>query len=631
MTILDNETMNINEEQFESKSDQKKKIRERYKGISEDELDIIPAIPQDSFYDESKKKRVAVYARVSTDDPRQTSSYELQKNHYTDMVNHHSDWDLVDIYADEGISGTSLQHRDAFIRMIEDCKAGKIDLIVTKSVSRFARNVLDCIGYVRQLKAMNPPIGILFETENIFTLNANSEMSLSFIATLAQEESHNKSEIMNASIEMRFKRGIFLTPALLGYDQDDEGNLVINENEARIVRLIFFLYLYGYSSQQIADILTKLRCRTKKGNYSWNASSIVQILQNERHCGDVLARKTFTPNYLDHKSKKNNRDRNQYIQRDHHESIVSRDDFIAVQQKILNSRYGTQKFLPSLNTIKDGLLKGFVLINTKWAGFSAKDYIEASKSVNREETTKDEPTSERLPDDGDFDFRGFEVTRVQFINTAQSISIRISENFIFFNMEAINQFPKCQYVQLYIDPIEKLLAIKPCKKNEKYCVQWSRTIEGKLIGRQIFSSAFLPKLFEIMSWNKECKYKCIGNYKSSNKQEILIFNLSDYEVLMPKPSNNDSLNEVRPLITSGSKNIVAYPPEWSDSFGPAVYEHPYTNESKLLSEEDKEINEETVVYKNEELNITEPEEVHKEIKQLISYLGGEYDDQGIRE
>lgn len=100
---------------------------------------------------------------------------------------------------------------------------------------------------------------------------------------------------------------------------------------------------------------------------------------------------------------------------------------------------------------------------------------------------------------------------------------------------------------------------------------------------------------------------------------------------MPKPSNNDSLNEVRPLITSGSKNIVAYPPEWSDSFGPAVYDHPYTNESKLLSEEDKEINEETVVYKNEELNITEPEEVHKEIKQLISYLGGEYDDQGIRE
>ena len=236
--------MKETEERLENVKDQKQRIRDRYKGVDEDALDVIPAAPQEDFYSETTTKRVAVYARVSTDDPRQTSSYELQKNHYTDMVSRRPDWDLVEIYADEGISGTSLQHRDAFVKMIEDCKAGKIDLIVTKSVSRFARNIIDCIGYVRELKAMNPPIGVFFETENIFTLNANSEMSLSFIATLAQEESHSKSEIMNASIEMRFKRGIFLTPALLGYDQDDDGNLVINDQEAEIVRLIFFMYTY---------------------------------------------------------------------------------------------------------------------------------------------------------------------------------------------------------------------------------------------------------------------------------------------------------------------------------------------------------------------------------------------------
>ena len=206
--------MKETEERLENVKEQKQRIRDRYKGVDEDALDVIPAAPQEDFYSEATTKRVAVYARVSTDDPRQTSSYELQKNHYTDMVSRRPDWDLVEIYADEGISGTSLQHRDAFVKMIEDCKAGKIDLIVTKSVSRFARNIIDCIGYVRELKAMNPPIGVFFETENIFTLNANSEMSLSFIATLAQEESHSKSEIMNASIEMRFKRGIFLTPAL---------------------------------------------------------------------------------------------------------------------------------------------------------------------------------------------------------------------------------------------------------------------------------------------------------------------------------------------------------------------------------------------------------------------------------
>lgn len=200
--------------EFESKASstaaQKSKIRERYKGVNADELDVIPALPQEDFYEDVKTKRVAVYARVSTDDPRQTSSYELQKNHYEDVVSRRPNWQLVEIYADEGISGTSLQHRDSFIRMIDDCKKGKIDLIVTKSVSRFARNVVDCIKIVRDLKAMNPPIGVFFETENIYTLNSNSEMSLSFISTLAQEESHNKSEIMNASIEMRFRNAFVL-------------------------------------------------------------------------------------------------------------------------------------------------------------------------------------------------------------------------------------------------------------------------------------------------------------------------------------------------------------------------------------------------------------------------------------
>ena len=179
----------------------------------------------------------------------QTSSYELQKNHFTDLVNRNPNWKLVDIYADEGISGISLKHRDSFLRMIKDCEDGKIDLIVTKSVSRFARNLLDCVGQIRKLSAMTPPVGVFFETENINTLNSQSELSIALISTMAQEESHTKSEIMNASIEMRFRKGIFLTPVPLGYDHDEDGNLVINEEEAKTVRLIFFMYLYGYSCQ----------------------------------------------------------------------------------------------------------------------------------------------------------------------------------------------------------------------------------------------------------------------------------------------------------------------------------------------------------------------------------------------
>ena len=164
--------------------------------------------------------------------------------------------------------------------MIDDCEAGRIDLIITKSVSRFSRNILDCIGTVNKLKQQTPPVGVLFENEHIFTLNQKSEVNLSFISAMAQEESHIKSSSMNLSYEMRFSHGIFLTPPLLGYDQDEEGNLIMNEEEAKTVRLIYFMYLYGYSTQQIADQLTKLERPTKKGNLKWSSSSVLGVLQN---------------------------------------------------------------------------------------------------------------------------------------------------------------------------------------------------------------------------------------------------------------------------------------------------------------------------------------------------------------
>ena len=173
-------------------------------------------------------------------------------------------------------------------------------------------------------------------------------MSLSFIATLAQEESHTKSSSMNLSYEMRFSRGIFLTPELLGYDKDEDGNLVINEEEALTVRLIFFMFLYGYSTEQIADMLMQLGRVTKPGNHKWSAGTVLNILQNERHCGDVLARKTYTPNYLNHKSVKNRGEKAQYRKRDHHEGIISREDFVAAQQLITFGMRGRTGMLDSI-------------------------------------------------------------------------------------------------------------------------------------------------------------------------------------------------------------------------------------------------------------------------------------------
>lgn len=389
--------------------EQKAKIRSKYQGIDPNLLVVLPAKTVAGLYDNEIHRRVAIYARVSTDDPHQTSSYELQKNYYEDYVARHPNWELVGIYADEGISGTSLKHRDAFNHMIEDCVAGKIDIIITKSVSRFSRNILDCIGTVTELKMRTPPIGVLFENEQIFTLDSQSEMSLSFISAMAQEESHTKSTSMNASYEMRFSHGIFLTPPLLGYDQDENGKLIINEEEAKTVRLIFFTYLYGYSTSQIAELLTNLARPTKKGNTAWNSSSVLNVLQNERHCGEVLARKTYTPNYLDHRAKKNRGERNQYRYRDDHEAIISPVDFVAVQRKISNAKYGSSG-VPELHVIPDGALRGFVTINPRWASFIAEDYLAASAEIQDSLSDNSDEISIQVQT-GDPDFRGFEIAR----------------------------------------------------------------------------------------------------------------------------------------------------------------------------------------------------------------------------
>ena len=615
--------MKENEEKLRSAATQKEKIRERYKGLNADELDVIPALPQTNFYEDDREKRVAVYARVSTDDPRQTSSYELQKNHYQDVVSRHPGWRLVEIYADEGISGTSLQHRDAFLRMIADCRAGKIDLIVTKSVSRFARNVLDCIGYVRQLAAMQPPIGVFFETENIYTLNANSEMSLSFISTLAQEESHNKSEIMNASIEMRFRRGIFLTPPLLGYDQDEDGNLVINEEEAKTVRLIFFMYLYGYTCQEIADTLTELERETKKGNTQWSPGSVLNILQNERHCGDVLARKTWTPSYLDHKSKKNRQDRNQYRQRNHHEPIINRDDFIAVQRLISNAKYGNKGMLPELHVIAHGALRGYVSVNPKWAGFKANDYLLASESVY--DSLILPPTKPLERNTGDFDLRGFEVARAQFFDTANKICVTFSIDHLGFSTECVRKFDH-PYIEMLVHPGEHFFALRPTSSDNRNAVQCSKRQNGAVIPRLISGAAFLPNLYDLFGWRTECKYRIMGVKMQNSDETVIVFNLKDTEVLIPNSTlESDDSGEstlptfgenVKPLGTRAS--IRAFPENWIHTFGNEYYRQAQAKELSTFSETGEWQTQNTgTTFNPSPLQVTSSDEIERNIENII--------------
>ena len=248
--------------------DSKQKIRNRYRGVDPSELEVIPAIATDEIALEERKLKVAAYVRVSTENDEQTSSYELQVNDFTERIKANPNWEFAGIYSDEGISGTELSHRKGMLQLIEDARAGKIDHILAKSIARFARNVVDCLSIIDELKKLK--VGVHFDENNLYTLDTTGALVLTILATVAEEESRSKSFIMNWSIERRFSKGIFLTPKLLGYDLDAEGELVVNPEEAETVKVIYDLYLNGWSSKEIAELLTDFGRKTKLGNDVWN-------------------------------------------------------------------------------------------------------------------------------------------------------------------------------------------------------------------------------------------------------------------------------------------------------------------------------------------------------------------------
>ena len=304
--------MTENEKQADNQT-RRQKIAERYKGVDPSMLEVIPAQMSESVNIMEQRLKVAAYVRVSTENDEQKSSFELQSNDFTNRINANPNWEFVGIYADEGISGTEMSHRKGMLQMIEDCRAGKINLILAKSIARFARNVVDCLSVIEELRNLNPPVGVFFDESNLYTLDTTGALVLTILATVAEEESRSKSFIMNWSVEKRFSSGIFLLPTPLGVDKDEDGNLVINPDEAETVKVIYNLYLNGWSLQEIADLLMEFRRPAKTGSEEWYPGSINGILDNERNCGDVLARKTYTPNFKDHKSKKNVNQRNKCL------------------------------------------------------------------------------------------------------------------------------------------------------------------------------------------------------------------------------------------------------------------------------------------------------------------------------
>ena len=294
---------------------------------------IIPAKTKEALQTAAKLK-VAAYCRVSTDQEEQESSYEAQISYYTEKIGNNPDWTMVKIFADEGITGTQDKKRDQFKEMIRLCRKRKIDLILTKSISRFARNTVDTLKYVRELKAIG--IGIIFEKENINTLEIETEMILTIMSCFAQAESESISKNVAWGIRQSFREGNVPMHynTMLGYCKGTDGKPEIVPEEAEIVREIYHSYLTGMSLQQIADSLNTRGITTKCGKSLWKSNKIQNILTNEKYTGDALLQKTYIIDCISKKSRKNNGELPMYLVKNHHEPIISRTEFNRVQEEM---------------------------------------------------------------------------------------------------------------------------------------------------------------------------------------------------------------------------------------------------------------------------------------------------------
>lgn len=431
-------------------------------------------------------RRVAAYCRVSTDQEAQSTSYELQCQYYTEYIGAKEGWVLAGIYADEGISGTQMKHREQLLKLVEDCKAGKVDMILTKSISRLSRNVVDCLTMIRELKALTPPVEVYFEKERLSSLDDKTDMVLSLMASIAQEESRSISANISWAIRKRMENGTQKIPTacLLGYASDEDGNLVIVEEEAETVKYIYKCFIKGDHPNTIAARLNKKGSTTVMGN-DWTGYSVRNILRNEKYCGDVLMQKTFTVDYLTHKTKKNEGERDQFYIADHHDAIVSREVWDKAQKILdkMNYKSWKQDAQQRLIPLEKGNLKGFISISPTWKDVSVTRLRQATvKVLNNEGGQLVELVEDRTNESEDFimsdALKGFEVIDIE-IGRSDSV-MTVMGNMLKFNKATATELMHPTYVRMLIDAENKQAAIQACTEKTRNAVIFSKG-EGKQV------------------------------------------------------------------------------------------------------------------------------------------------------
>ncbi len=365
-------------EHSNAREEEKSRIRETISKNRKGERKVTVITPERKQHEaqEEEKLKVAAYCRVSTQEEAQVGSFEMQIQHFTSVIESNPQYEMVKIYTDEGISGTSIDKRKGFLEMIENAKAGNIDLILTKSISRFGRNIVDILTTLQELNALSKPVAVMFEQEGINTSHGGNKLIISILSALAELESQQKSLAIKEGIRYRMQEGLYKYSVhnTLGYYRDYTGRVKIEAAEAEIVSYIYDSFIEGASYQDIADALTEQGIHSPKGKDNWSVSTIRNILRNEKYCGDVLYQKTYTKDFLTHKSVVNRDVLTQWHWENDHPAIIKRDTWIKVQSMIESgSGRSKQKNVDAMkkkfvvSRVKSGVLRGFILIDTDWS------------------------------------------------------------------------------------------------------------------------------------------------------------------------------------------------------------------------------------------------------------------------
>lgn len=342
-------------------------------------------------YQEARKVRVAAYCRVSTAEEAQVGSFEMQVQHFQSVIDNNPNYELVKIYTDEGISGTSVDKRKGFQEMIEDACAGKIDLILTKSISRFGRNIVDILTTLRRLSDLNPPVAVNFESEGINTSDGKNKLIISILSALAELESQQKSIAIKEGIRYRMQEGLYKYSVknTIGYYRDYSGRVKIEPAEAEIVRYIFDSFTEGASPREIAESLTEQGIRSPKGMDYWRQATIKSILRNEKYCGDVRYQKTYSKDYLTHKTAKNRNILPQWYWENDHPAIIKREQWNRAQE-LLDAGNWRKSSKPleamkkkfTVAKVKSGVLRGYFLLDMMWSKEERDQFIQIINSIN---------------------------------------------------------------------------------------------------------------------------------------------------------------------------------------------------------------------------------------------------------